>query len=110
MEIWDLSSHTQIAQLSGHQPVENIATATVDGQTVVITAGIEDKVRIWDLTTRAEIGQLKAASSTSWVKLSQLQPLAPIPWPLLRATTAPSAFGICEAEPRLTRSSDIRTG
>ena len=97
VEIWDLSSHTQIGQLSGHQPVENIATATVDGQTVVITAGIEDKVRIWDLTTRAEIGQLKAAGSTSRVEA------------LTAATVSANPLAITASNDRTVRIWDLRS-
>jgi len=97
VEIWDLSSHTQIGQLSGHLPVENIATATVDGQTVVITAGIEDKVRIWDLTTRAEIGQLKAAGSTSWVEA------------LTAATVSANPLAITASNDRTVRIWDLRS-
>jgi WD40 repeat protein len=97
VEIWDLSSHTQIGQLSGHQPVENIATATVDGQTVVVTAGIEDKVRIWDLTTRAEIGQLKAAGSTSWVEA------------LTAATVSDNPLAITASNDRTVRIWDLRS-
>jgi hypothetical protein len=68
VEIWDLSSCTQIGELSGHRHVEKVSIATVNGQALVISAGIEDKVRIWDLTRRAEIGQLLAAGSTTWVE------------------------------------------
>jgi WD40 repeat protein len=56
VEVWDLTTGTVHAVLTGHTSwVHAVACTTFDGRPVAITGSRDKTVRVWDLTTEAEL-------------------------------------------------------
>jgi WD40 repeat protein len=56
VRVWDLTTNTLHATLTGHDNwVNAVACTTLDGHPVAVTASTDKTVRIWDLTTNTEL-------------------------------------------------------
>ena len=64
VRVWDLTTGTQLHQLSGHTGgVDAVAVTTLDGRPIAITGSYSDgTVRVWDLTTGTQLHQLTGHS------------------------------------------------
>ncbi|MHA6764855.1 hypothetical protein [Streptacidiphilus sp. PAMC 29251] len=59
MQVWDLTTGQSLGEpLTGHDgSVRAVATTTLNGRPVASTGSDDGTVRLWDLTTRQQIGR-----------------------------------------------------
>jgi WD40 repeat protein len=64
IRIWDLVSGEPVGSpLTGHTDlIHSLATATLDGRTVIVSSSNDATIRVWDLETGAPVGQPRTGS------------------------------------------------